>query len=89
MVEALGDGARGVELVAERLQPSGYFEALFAALFRDLVAYRPHDDRGVVAVGEDEVGDILISPVVEEAGVAVFALGIDPHVEALGHDHHA
>ena len=40
-------------------------------------------------MGEHEVGDVARGPLVEEAGVAVLALGIDPHVETLGHDHHA
>ena len=57
-------------------------------MFGYLVADAPHDDGGVVAVGEHEVGDIARGPLVEEAGVAVLALGIDPHVETLGHDHH-
>ena len=27
-------------------------------------------------------------PVVEETRITILALGIDPHVETLGHDHH-
>ena len=33
--------------------------------------------------------DVAVAPLLEEAGVAVLALGVDPHVERLGHDHHA
>ena len=43
----------------------------------------------MVAFRHDEIGDVAVGPLAEEAGVAVLALGIDPHVEALGHHHHA
>ena len=43
----------------------------------------------MVAVGLHQVGNILVGPFVEEAGIAVLALGVQPHVEALGHHHHA
>ena len=33
--------------------------------------------------------DVLVAPVLEEAGVAILALRVNPHVEALCHDHHA
>ncbi len=42
----------------------------------------------MIAVGKDEVGDVKFIPIVKEARVAVLALGIHPHIEALGHDHH-
>ena len=43
----------------------------------------------MVAVVEHKIGDVAVGPFGEEAGVAILALGIDPHVETLGHDHHA
>ena len=36
-----------------------------------------------------EVGDVFLRPFLEEAGVAVLALGINPHVETLCHNHHS
>ena len=57
-------------------------------LFGNLITYRPHDDGGMVAVGQHQVLNVLLPPVVEETGIAVLALRIDPHVETLGHHHH-
>ena len=37
---------------------------------------------------EHEIGDVAVAPLLEEAGIAVLAFGIDPHVETLGHGHH-
>ena len=39
-------------------------------------------------MGHDEVGEVFIGPLAEETRITVFAFGIDPHVETLGHDHH-
>ena len=88
-VAALCDGACGVQLVTQVLQVGCHLASASHALLRNLVAYAPHNDAGVVAVGHHQVGDVLVGPFFEEACVAVFALGIYPHVEALGHDHHA
>ena len=41
------------------------------------------------AIGQHEVLEVALPPVVVEAAVSVLALGIDPHVERLGHDHHS
>ena len=57
-------------------------------LLRYLIAYRPHHYRGVVAMVEHEVGNVLVSPLLEEARIAVLALRIYPHIERLRHDHH-
>ena len=73
----------------ESLQTDAELTAHLAALLGNLVADGPHDDAGVVAVGYDEVGDVTVGPLVEEACVAVLALRVAPHVERLGHDHHA
>ena len=35
-----------------------------------------------------QIGDILIAPLLEELGVAVLALRINPHIETLCHHHH-
>ena len=40
-------------------------------------------------VGSDEVLDVAVAPFLEEAGIAVLALFVNPHVETLGHHHHA
>ena len=88
MVEALSDGASGIETVAEVLQTLRDLIAFALALFGNFIADRPHDDTGVVTMGHDEVGEVFIRPLAEETGIAVLALGINPHVEALGHDHH-
>ena len=37
---------------------------------------------------QHEVFNILVSPLAEETGVTVLALGINPHVERFGHHHH-
>ena len=35
-----------------------------------------------------QIGDILVAPLLEELGVTVLALRINPHIEALCHHHH-
>ena len=54
-------------------------------LLEHLVAYRPHQDARVVAVAQDEVGEVALVPLVEEAGVVVLGLAAAPHVERLVH----
>ena len=76
--------------MAEVLQSAAPFHAfLLVSLLRNLIAYAPHDDGRMVAMMEQEVGDILLSPFIEEACVAVLALRILPHVKAFRHHHHA
>ena len=87
-VHPLGDGARRIQAVADVLQPTGDPPAFLAPLLGNLVADAPHDDAGVVAVVPHEGLHVLVGPFVEEPCIAVPALGIDPHVEALRHDHH-
>ena len=89
MVESLCHRTGGVEGMAGVLKVLGNLLALGAALLRNLVTYRPHDDTRMVAVGEYEVLDVFLPPVLEEAGIAVLALRIEPHVKTLGHHHHA
>ena len=36
-----------------------------------------------------EVGDVFLRPFLEEAGVSVLALGVNPHIEAFCHHHHS
>ena len=88
-VHAVGDGARLVVKAYLLLQVAQHLGPVLHALFGYFVAHAPHHDAGVQAVGLDEVLDVAVAPLPEEAGVAVLALWIDPHVEALGHDHHA
>ena len=42
----------------------------------------------MVAMVLYQIGDILIAPLLEELGVAVLALRINPHIETLCHHHH-
>ena len=35
----------------------------------------------MVAIGQYKIGDVLVGPLTEEAGVAILALRIDPHIE--------
>ena len=88
-IHALRDGTRGVEAVTDVLQVACHVGAALHALLGNLVADAPHHDGGMVAVGQDEVLYVAVAPLLEEAGVAVLALGIDPHIERLCHDHHA
>ena len=55
-------------------------------LFQHLVAYGPHQDAGVVAVAQHQVGQVALVPLVEETGVVVLRLFTPPHVETLVHD---
>lgn len=88
-IHALGHRTCGVELMAEVLQVFGNHPALIAPLLWDLVADAPHDDGGMVAVRLHECRDILVAPGLEEPCVAILTFRVDPHVEALRHDHHA
>ena len=74
--------------MAKPLQLDADLASLLAPLLRNLVTYRPHHNRRVIAVIEHEVSNILLSPLAEEAGIAVLAFRIEPHVERLGHHHH-
>ena len=74
--------------MAKVLEALGYLHSFLAPLFGNLVAYAPHHDGGMVAVVFHEIDDILVSPFLEEGGIAVLAFGIYPHVEALSHNHH-
>ena len=87
-VHTLCDRTCGVEPVADVLQVAGYLAPFLAPLLRNLVAYRPHHDGGVITVSQHEVRHIPVAPLLEETGIAVLALRIDPHVEALRHHHH-
>ena len=42
----------------------------------------------MIAMVQHQIGDVLHGPFLEEARIAVLALGIKPHVKRLGHDHH-
>ena len=88
LVEPLRDGARGVQDVTEVLHPAREVEAVRQVLLGHLVADGPHHDRGMVAVVEDEVREVARPPVREEPRIAVPALRVRPHVEALRHHEH-
>ena len=88
-VHALGHRPCRVEAMAQRHEMTRLPGAPLRRLIGYLVAYAPHHDAGVIAVVEQQVGDVLIAPLVEEQRIAVPAFGVAPHVEALGHHHHA
>ena len=62
---------------------------LLVCLLRNLIAYAPHYDGRMIAMMQEEIGDILFSPFLEEACVAVLAFRILPHIKAFSHYHHA
>ena len=70
------------------LQMFGYLHTLLAPLLRNLVTDAPHHDARMVAMVFHQIGDILVAPLLEELGVTVLALRINPHIEALCHHHH-
>ena len=88
LIHTLGNRAGRVVLMTDILQMLRNLHTFLAPLFRNLVADAPHDDARMVAVVLYQIGDILIAPLLEELGVAVLALRINPHIETLCHDHH-
>ncbi len=88
-VHALRNGACRVKPVAKVLQMLGYHSPLVAPLLWYLVANAPHHYRRVIAVRLHKSRNITVAPFLKESGIAVFAFWINPHVEALGHNHHA
>ena len=87
-IHALGNRTGWVIQMTEVLQTLGNLHTLLAPLLRNLVTDAPHNDARMVAVVLYQIGDILVAPLLEELGVAVLALRINPHIEALCHDHH-
>ena len=55
-------------------------------LLQHLVAYRPHQNGWMIAVAEDEVGEVTLMPLIEEAGIVVLRLLAAPHIETLVHN---
>ena len=71
------------------LQGFGHLGACyFIALLRDFVTDTPHHYTGVIAVGQYQIGNVLLPPLIKETGITILTLRIFPHVEALGHHHH-
>ena len=99
-VHTLCAGTCAVEFVDDLLEEMGITVADSVVLLGYLVANAPHHDGRVVAVDEDEIGEVALPPgfasavygsfidLFEEAAISIFALGIDPHVHRFGHDHH-
>ena len=54
-------------------------------LLQHLIAYRPHQDRGVITVAQNQIGQVTLMPLVEETGIVVLRLLTAPHVERLVH----
>ena len=55
-------------------------------LFEHLISYAPHEDAGMVAVAQDEVGQVALMPFVKETGIVVLSLFAPPHIKRLVHD---
>ena len=87
-IHTLGYRAGRVILMTDILQMLGYLHTLLAPLLRNLVTDAPHHDARMVAMVFHQIGDILVAPLLEELGVTVLALRINPHIEALCHHHH-
>ena len=87
-IHTLGNRAGRVVLMTDILQMLGNLHTLLAPLLRNLVADAPHDDARMVAMVLHKICDIPVTPFLEELGVAILALRINPHIEALCHHHH-
>ena len=58
-----------------------------APLFEHLVTNRPHEDARVVTVTKNQIGEVSLVPLIEEAGIVVLGLLASPHVERFVHDY--
>ena len=58
-----------------------------APLFEHLVTNRPHENGGMVTVTENQIGEVSLVPLIEEAGIVVLGLLASPHVERFVHDY--
>ena len=56
-------------------------------LFEYLVAYAPHEDRGMIAVAQYKVGEVALCPFVKKSGIVVLSLASAPHIKRLIHDY--
>ena len=88
LVHTLGNRAGRIILMTDILQMLGYLHTLLAPLLRNLVTDTPHNDARMVAMVLHQIGHIPVAPLLEELGVAILALRINPHIEALSHYHH-
>ena len=75
--------------MTDLLQMPANLHSLLTPLLRNLIADAPHDDAGVITMVLHQVGDVLVAPLLEELGIAILALGINPHIKTLSHDHHS
>ena len=87
-VHTVSDRTSGIELAYLFLKMTKNLCAILHTLLRNLVTHAPHHDTWMQAVGTNKVLDVTVAPLVEETGIAVLALRINPHVKALCHDHH-
>ena len=88
LIHTLGYRAGWVVLMTDILQMLGNLHTLLAPLLRNLVTDTPHNDARMVAMVLHQIGHIPVAPLLEELGVAILALRINPHIEALSHYHH-
>ena len=84
-----GDRPGRVLAVEEVEEPAEHLRPVRHALLADLVAGAPEDDRRVVAVAADEVGDVALGPLGEVLVVPLRHLAQGPLVERLRHDQEA
>ena len=54
-------------------------------LLKHLVAYRPHQDRGVITVAQNQIRQVALVPLIKETGIVVLGFLAPPHVKALIH----
>ena len=55
-------------------------------LLQYLIANRPHQYAGMVAVTQYHVCQVALMPLIEETGIVVLGLATSPHVKRLIHD---
>ena len=89
LVHAASHLAAGVKTVAKCGQMLVAFHTFRFPLFGNFVAHAPHNDAGVVAVVQNQVGDVFLPPFVPQFAVAVAHFWFFPTVETLSHHHHA
>ena len=54
-------------------------------LFQHFVAYRPHEDTGMITIAQHQIAQIALMPLVKETGIVVLCLTTSPHIETLIH----
>ena len=89
LIHAAGHFARGIFAVADVLQAAGHGISVWRTLRGHFITYTPENNARAVAIVAHHVDDVFLSPILEEAVVAVFALCYIPLVERFNHHHEA